>query len=109
MRRRAVVVEDEPMVAALTASALEAVSCVESIATGILPPTLGYETPDPDCALDLVVGAARTAKVDVVLNNALAFGGYDAVLLLAREGVKVNKTAQDGFTALMVASQNGHV
>ncbi len=69
------------------ASALEAVSCVESIATGLLPPTIGYETPDPDCALDLVTGTARRAKADVVLNNALAFGGYDAVLLLAREGV----------------------
>jgi len=68
------------------ASALEAVSCVETIVSGLYPPTIGYETPDPDCVLGLVT-ATRKGKADVVLNNALAFGGYDAVLLLAREGV----------------------
>ena len=68
------------------ASALEAVSCVETIVTGLYPPTVGYETPDPDCVLGLVT-ATRKGKADVVLNNALAFGGYDAVLLFAREGV----------------------
>jgi 3-oxoacyl-[acyl-carrier-protein] synthase II len=68
-------------------SALEAVSCVETLVTGIFPPTIGYETPDPGCVLDLVTNTARRGKADVVLNNALAFGGYDAVLLLAREGV----------------------
>jgi 3-oxoacyl-[acyl-carrier-protein] synthase II len=70
-------------------SALEAVSCVISIETGVLPPTINYETPDPECGdLDLVVNEARrSAKCDVVLNNALAFGGYDAVLCLAKPGV----------------------
>jgi 3-oxoacyl-[acyl-carrier-protein] synthase II len=70
------------------ASALEAVSCVETIRTGIVPPTIGYETPDPEIDLNIVANVARTGvKADVVLNNALAFGGYDAVMLFAREGV----------------------
>jgi 3-oxoacyl-[acyl-carrier-protein] synthase II len=69
------------------ASALEAVSCVETIQTGIYPPTIGYRTPDPEIRLDVVANEARRGRADVVLNNALAFGGYDAVLLFAREGV----------------------
>jgi 3-oxoacyl-(acyl-carrier-protein) synthase len=68
------------------ASALEAVSCVESVRTGVLPPTIHYETPDPECDLDVVANTARVAPADVVVNNALAFGGYDAVLVLARPG-----------------------
>ncbi|MBI5513391.1 MAG: beta-ketoacyl-[acyl-carrier-protein] synthase family protein [Deltaproteobacteria bacterium] len=68
------------------ASALEAVSCVETVRTGILPPTIHYETPDPECDLDIVANAARHARADVVVNNALAFGGYDAVLVVARPG-----------------------
>jgi 3-oxoacyl-[acyl-carrier-protein] synthase II len=68
-------------------SAMEAVACVMTIETGIIPPTINYETPDPECALDIVANVAkRDAKVDVVLNNALAFGGYDAVVCFARPG-----------------------
>lgn len=68
-------------------SALEAVTCVETILSGFYPPTMNYETPDPDCDVDLVKNAPRRGKADVVLNNALAFGGYDAVLCLAKPGV----------------------
>ncbi len=67
-------------------SALEAVSCVETILTGVYPPTIHYETPDPECDVDLVANAPRRGPADVVLNNALAFGGYDAVLCLAKPG-----------------------
>ncbi|MBX3275262.1 MAG: beta-ketoacyl-[acyl-carrier-protein] synthase family protein [Sandaracinaceae bacterium] len=68
-------------------SAMEAVACVMSIETGIIPPTINYETPDPDCPLAIVANGAQTgAKVDVVLNNALAFGGYDAVVCFAKPG-----------------------
>lgn len=67
-------------------SALEAVSCVETILTGVYPPTIHYETPDPECDVDLVANAPRKGPADVVLNNALAFGGYDAVLCLAKPG-----------------------
>jgi 3-oxoacyl-(acyl-carrier-protein) synthase len=69
------------------ASAIEAVSCVLSLQTGIVPPTIHYEHPDPECAVNLVANEARSAKIDVVVNNSAAFGGYDAVLTLAREGV----------------------
>jgi 3-oxoacyl-[acyl-carrier-protein] synthase II len=69
------------------ASALEAIACVMTIEDGIYPPTMGYETPDPECDLDVVANFARKGKADVVLNNSLAFGGYNAVACLARPGV----------------------
>jgi 3-oxoacyl-[acyl-carrier-protein] synthase II len=69
------------------ASAIEAIACVMTIETGIYPPTIGYETPDPDCDLDVVANVTRTGKADVVLNNSLAFGGYNAVTCFARPGV----------------------
>jgi 3-oxoacyl-[acyl-carrier-protein] synthase II len=65
---------------------MEAIACVMTIQTGIIPPTTNYETLDPECDLDIVANQARHAKVDVVLNNALAFGGYDAVVCFARPG-----------------------
>ena len=68
-------------------SAMEAIACVMSIQTGIIPPTINYETPDPECALTIVANQARKLdRIDVVLNNALAFGGYDAVACFARPG-----------------------
>ncbi len=67
-------------------SALEAVSCVMTITTGVYPPTIGYETPDPACDVNLVANKAISGKADVVLNNSLAFGGYDAVVCFAKPG-----------------------
>lgn len=67
-------------------SALEAVSCVMTVTTGVYPPTTGYETPDPACDVNLVANESAQGKADVVLNNSLAFGGYDAVLCFARPG-----------------------
>ena len=67
-------------------SALEAVSCVESILSGMLPPTIGYETPDPECDVAVVANHAVKSRADVVVNHSLAFGGYDAVVLFARQG-----------------------
>jgi 3-oxoacyl-[acyl-carrier-protein] synthase II len=69
------------------ASALEAVACVMTIETRVYPPTIGYETPDPECNVDVVANVARKGKADVVLNNSLAFGGYNAVTCFARPGV----------------------
>jgi len=69
------------------ASALEAVGCVFTLETGLYPPTVGFETKDPECDVDLVAGTARPGPSDVVLNNSLAFGGYNAVVCLARAGV----------------------
>lgn len=67
-------------------SALEAVACVLTIKTGIYPPTIGYESPDPDCDVSIVANQARQGPSDVVINNSLAFGGYDAVSVFARVG-----------------------
>jgi 3-oxoacyl-[acyl-carrier-protein] synthase II len=69
------------------ASALEAVACVLTVQTGVYPPTVSYETPDPECDLNLVANQAQSGRADVVLNNALAFGGYDAVVAFAKPGV----------------------
>jgi 3-oxoacyl-[acyl-carrier-protein] synthase II len=69
------------------ASALEAIACVMTIVTGIYPPTIGYETPDPECDVEVVANVARAGKADVVLNNSLAFGGYNAVTCFAKPGV----------------------
>ncbi len=67
-------------------SAMEAVACVMTLETGTIPPTTNYEEPDPACDLEIVANAPREVKVNIVLNNALAFGGYDAVVCLARPG-----------------------
>jgi 3-oxoacyl-[acyl-carrier-protein] synthase II len=69
------------------ASALEAIGCVFTLETGLYPPTIGYETRDPECDVDVVANVARTGKSDIVINNSLAFGGYNAVAVLARPGV----------------------
>ncbi len=66
------------------ASAIEAVACALAIHTGIVPPTINYETPDPDCDLDYVPNQARRINPRVVLNNAYAFGGNNASLCISR-------------------------
>src|SRR5262249_38266442 len=68
------------------ASALEAIGCVMTLETGIYPPTIGYETPDPECDVDVVANEARRGAADILLNNSLAFGGYNSVTCLARPG-----------------------
>jgi 3-oxoacyl-(acyl-carrier-protein) synthase len=66
------------------AGALEAVLCVRALETGAIPPTAGLANPDPACAaLDLVHGAPRSARVDVVLSTSSGFAGANAALVLA--------------------------
>ena len=62
--------------------AVELLSCIMALRDGIVAPTIGYEEPDPECALDVVPNEAREAQVDVALSNAFAFGGMNAVLAL---------------------------
>jgi len=62
--------------------ALEAIFCVQTIRESLIPPTLHYETPDPDCDLDYVPNHARQARVKVALSNAFGFGGHNAVLVI---------------------------
>lgn len=64
--------------------AVELLACIMALRDGIIAPTIGYEEPDPECALDVVPNVARDAKVDVVLSNAFAFGGMNAVLALRK-------------------------
>ena len=62
--------------------AVELLACIMALRDGVIAPTIGYEEPDPECALDVVPNVAREAKVDVALSNAFAFGGFNAVLAL---------------------------
>jgi nodulation protein E len=64
--------------------AVELLACIMALRDGIIAPTIGYEEPDPECALDVVPNEARNAKVEVVLSNAFAFGGMNAVLALRK-------------------------
>jgi 3-oxoacyl-[acyl-carrier-protein] synthase II len=66
------------------AGALAVIGCVKSIETGIVPPTINYAEPDPDCDLDYVPNQARAQTVDVALANAFGFGGQNAVILVQR-------------------------
>ena len=62
--------------------AVELLACIMALRDGIIAPTIGYEEPDPECALDVVPNEAREASVKVALSNAFAFGGMNAVLAL---------------------------
>lgn len=64
--------------------ALEALLCVQTVRTGVIPPTINYRTPDPECDLDYVPNQAREKKVDVAISNALGFGGHNAVLVVRK-------------------------
>jgi 3-oxoacyl-[acyl-carrier-protein] synthase II len=62
------------------AGGIEAIATVLALGHGILPPTINYETPDPDCDLDYVPNAARKQDVEMALSNAFGFGGTNATL-----------------------------
>lgn len=64
--------------------ALEIIFCVQAIREGILPPTIHYETPDPECDLDYIPNEAREAQISLALSNAFGFGGHNAVLAVRK-------------------------
>jgi 3-oxoacyl-(acyl-carrier-protein) synthase len=64
--------------------ALEVIFCVNAIRDGILPPTINYQTPDPECDLDYIPNKAREAKINLAINNAFGFGGHNAVLAIRK-------------------------
>ena len=66
------------------AGAVEAMMCVLALHEGVLPPTINYRSPDPECDLDYVPNEAREAQVDVALSNAMGLGGHNACVLLGR-------------------------
>jgi 3-oxoacyl-[acyl-carrier-protein] synthase II len=66
------------------AGGVEAAVCCLAIHHGVIPPTINYENPDPDCDLDYTPNAARQRKVDVAVSNNLGFGGHNASLVFRR-------------------------
>jgi 3-oxoacyl-[acyl-carrier-protein] synthase II len=66
------------------AGAIEAMMCVLAVHHGVLPPTMNYEHPDPECDLDYVPNEAREARIDVALSNAMGLGGHNGCVLVGR-------------------------
>ena len=66
------------------AGGVEAIISALTITNGIIPPTINYQTPDPECDLDYVPNQARNAKVDCVISNSLGFGGHNICLVMRR-------------------------
>ena len=64
--------------------ALEALATVKTISEGVIPPTINYETPDPECDLDYVPNVARQAEVGVALSNSIGLGGHNASVIFRR-------------------------
>ena len=66
------------------AGAIEPAICIMTILNGVIPPTINYENPDPECDLDYVPNVARKAEVTTALTNSFGFGGHNSVLILRR-------------------------
>ena len=66
------------------AGAIEAMMCALALHEGVIPPTINYRHPDPDCDLDYVPNEARRVQVDVALSNAMGLGGHNGCVLLGR-------------------------
>ncbi len=66
------------------AGALESVLCIKALQSQIVPPTINYETPDPDCDLDYVPNHSRPASLRHVMSNSFGFGGHNATIIFSR-------------------------
>jgi 3-oxoacyl-[acyl-carrier-protein] synthase II len=66
------------------AGAVETIICAKAMQDNIVPPTINYENPDPECDLDYVPITAREMKVDAILNNSFGFGGHNAAVVARR-------------------------
>ena len=66
------------------AGAVESIACIMALKNGVLPPTINYENPDPECDLDCVPNQARQNEVNYVLNNSFGFGGHNVALVFGR-------------------------
>ncbi len=66
------------------AGAVEAIACIETLKTGVVHPTINYETPDPECDLDYVPNQSRATHPHTALSNSFGFGGHNATLVFRR-------------------------
>jgi len=66
------------------AGGIEAVVSIMAMRDSIIPPTINYETPDPDCDLDIVPNVARKAQLNVVMSNSFGFGGTNGVVIFKK-------------------------
>ena len=67
------------------AGGVELIACLLAMKKGIIPPTMNYEYPDPDCqGLDFVPNQARKKEVKVAISNSFGFGGHNAVLIIKK-------------------------
>ena len=66
------------------AAAVEAIACVMAIREGIVPPTIGYKEPDPECDLDITPNKAVEMPINVAISNSLGFGGHNACIVFKK-------------------------
>src|SRR5690606_14460339 len=66
------------------AGGVEAIATCKALAEQVIPPTINYETPDPECDLDYVPNQARPAQLEIAISNSFGFGGHNAVLVFRR-------------------------
>lgn len=66
--------------------AVEAIFSLQAMADSFLPPTIGFQVPDPECDLDIVPNEGRSAQIEYALSNSMGFGGHNAALLMRKEG-----------------------
>ena len=66
------------------AGGIEAVASVKTIMEQTLPPTINYDTPDPECMLDYVPNNAQECEVNALLSNTFGFGGHNAVICIRK-------------------------
>jgi 3-oxoacyl-(acyl-carrier-protein) synthase len=63
---------------------VEAIFCTLAVERGVLPPTINYEKPDPECDLDYIPNEAREADIRIAVSNSFGFGGHNASIVIAR-------------------------
>jgi 3-oxoacyl-[acyl-carrier-protein] synthase II len=66
------------------AGAIEAIFCTFALQNGVLPPTINYDDPDPECDLDYIPNEARSQDIEVAVNNSFGFGGHNACVVFRR-------------------------
>ena len=66
------------------AGAIELIACVQALNSGMIPPTIGLDAPDPDCDLNYIPNTAFKTDLDIAISNSLGFGGHNACLAIRK-------------------------